>query len=59
MEVHVLIFQKEEKKTNSFHEKKNVEPLLTPTPRRGEGGILFYVRSSVPDIFRRIFLSNC
>ena len=34
--------------------------LLYPRSLKGEGGILFYVRpSSVQDIFRRIFLSNC
>ena len=32
----------------------------TPAPRRGRGGILFYLcPSSVQDIFCRIFLSNC
>ena len=31
----------------------------TPAPRRGEGGILFYLCLSVQDIFRHIFLSNC
>ena len=31
----------------------------TPPPRRGRGGILFYLCPSVQDIFRCIFLSNC
>ena len=31
----------------------------TPAPRRGRGGILFYLCPSFQDIFRRIFLSNC
>ena len=31
----------------------------TPAPRRGKGGILFYLCLSVQDIFRRTFLNNC
>ena len=33
--------------------------LLYPRSPKGEGGILFYLCSSVQDIFRRTFLSNC
>ena len=40
-----------------FVQKKPI--LLYPRSPKGEGGILFYLRPSVQDIFHRIFLNNC